>query len=93
MNLVGIDDKIWTVTATEDTYFEEKDDKGLGLVGLASRGRRDPISGRSFPQNIDDPSFSDPRRYFLVVLERWMEIVVKEFEFITGKLEETIEKG
>lgn len=101
MTLVGIDDKVWTAYVSVDTKYDGETSKNSVAFHNAeshlTRERHDPVSKRILPttygkSNID-PSFLDARKYFLTVLGIWTPHLQKEYSFLLGRLEESINKG
>lgn len=101
--IVGIDERVWTTVGTIDTFFEPAGSRNSikyhderQKTGLAWH-RQDPISGRVWPPATIsgiNPSFTDPRKYFLSVLDRWIRtVLVKEYGLITSKMQEAVRKG
>ncbi|KAK0639939.1 hypothetical protein B0T16DRAFT_249725 [Cercophora newfieldiana] len=100
MFIVGIEERVWTTIGTADTFFERKG--SLNSIKYHHDRRKtgsvahwqDPISGRVWPSvalNEIDPSFSDPRKYFLSVLDhRVRTVLVEEYGKITGRMEEVV---
>ncbi|KAK5658637.1 hypothetical protein OQA88_2030 [Cercophora sp. LCS_1] len=79
-----------------DTLFEGEMSRDNRRTG---RHLCDPISGRIYgrglggSRRLDDASFSDPRKYFLTVLNAWMAEVLEEYAFITRKCEDALGQG
>jgi hypothetical protein len=103
MAIVGIEERVWTTIGTVDTFFEPKGSRNSiqyhhdrRKTGLVTHWQ-DPISGRVCPpatRNGTNPSFSDPRKYFLGVLDRWIRtVLVKEYGLITSKMQEAVRDG
>jgi len=100
--IFGIEESIWTAIGTMDTFFEpigsRHSVKYHHDLRKTSRDRQDPISGRMYPQqgaqNTELSSFSDPRKYFLALLEQWMRrVLVVEYGVIANKMQEAAKEG
>src|SRR5438034_51920 len=97
MTIVGIEERVWTVIGVVDTYFEEKDSQSSMEYHHDRRKtslhgqRQDPMS-RRIELPVAGDSFSDPRKYYLTVLEIWMTKIFEEYDGLTNEMEEVVKK-
>jgi hypothetical protein len=91
--VTGIDHWVWAAYCFVDTYFdsEETVDRYHQLNGARGsiKGRADPLAAGRL--NADEPIWT-PREYFFTLFEFRMHQVLREWNYIVGKVEKNFEQ-